>query len=247
MLLLAGRSLSRRRLSYAYVTTCELLPYGPTFVPPRNLSRKVTAVEPLSADEHLPPASNLRGTIWPAFAERRFSPCIGGFLSGRGLWSCQGGRGLFPFNEVAPCRCLHTKEDYKVKPIESSDDGVKVEKEAESALPAKGKLSQKERLKRAVREYGATVIVFHTCISLFTLGVSYAVVSSGIDVVGLLSKIGVGQSILKLATGASTFVMAYAVHKVFAPARIACTLTATPLIVRYLRKIGFLKPPIPKS
>lgn len=47
----------------------------------------------------------------------------------------------------------------------------------------------------------------------------------------------------KRAAGAATFVVAYAVHKVFAPARIAVTLTATPFIVRYLRKIGFLKPP----
>lgn len=45
------------------------------------------------------------------------------------------------------------------------------------------------------------------------------------------------------AAGAATFVVAYAVHKVFAPARIAITLTATPFIVRHLRKIGFLKPP----
>ena len=47
----------------------------------------------------------------------------------------------------------------------------------------------------------------------------------------------------KRAAGAATFVVAYAVHKVFAPARIATTLTATPFIVRYLRRIGFLKPP----
>ena len=40
---------------------------------------------------------------------------------------------------------------------------------------AKG--NQRERLKLAVREYGATVIVFHTCISLCTLGISYAAVS----------------------------------------------------------------------
>ena len=63
--------------------------------------------------------------------------------------------------------------------------------------------------------------------------------------VGLLGKLGVGQSILesRLAAGTGTFVVAYAVHKVFAPVRIAITLTATPLIVRHLRRIGFLKVP----
>ena len=63
--------------------------------------------------------------------------------------------------------------------------------------------------------------------------------------VGILQSMGIGESILqsKAVTGASTFVVAYAVHKVFAPVRIAMTLTCTPFIVRYLRRIGFLKPP----
>lgn len=45
----------------------------------------------------------------------------------------------------------------------------------------------------------------------------------------------------KTVAGAATFIVAYAVHKVFAPVRIAITLTATPFIVRHLRKIGVLK------
>ena len=66
---------------------------------------------------------------------------------------------------------------------------------------------------------------------------------SGLDVISILGKLGVGQSILesRVAAGASTFVVAYAVHKVFAPVRIAITLTCTPFIVRYLRGIGVLK------
>ena len=62
----------------------------------------------------------------------------------------------------------------------------------------------------------------------------------------MLSKLGVGESILKsrLAAGASTFVVAYAAHKVFAPVRIAMTLTCAPLLVRHLRKIGVLKTPL---
>lgn len=47
----------------------------------------------------------------------------------------------------------------------------------ESVSTTKSKVSQTERLKRAVKEYGATVVVFHTCISLFTLGVAYIAVS----------------------------------------------------------------------
>lgn len=47
----------------------------------------------------------------------------------------------------------------------------------------------------------------------------------------------------RIAAGTGTFVAAYVIHKMFAPARIAITLAATPFIVRYLRNIGFLKKP----
>jgi hypothetical protein len=64
---------------------------------------------------------------------------------------------------------------------------------------------------------------------------------SGVDLGGLVSGIGGGE----VAAEASNFVVAYAFHKVLAPVRISITLAATPLIVRYLRKIGMLKMPKP--
>ena len=45
-----------------------------------------------------------------------------------------------------------------------------------------------------------------------------------------------------LAAGASTFVIAYAIYKVFAPLRMSVTLASCPFLVRYLRGKGFLKP-----
>lgn len=67
---------------------------------------------------------------------------------------------------------------------------------------------------------------------------------SGIDVVSYLMQlpyVGERLSSSQAAAGASTFVVAYAVHKVFAPVRISITLTATPIIVRYLRARGILR------
>lgn len=54
----------------------------------------------------------------------------------------------------------------------------------------------------------------------------------------LLVPIGIEGSIV---ANASTFVTAYAIHKVFAPVRISITLASTPFLVRYFRRIGFLK------
>ncbi|XP_046356564.2 uncharacterized protein LOC124135332 [Haliotis rufescens] len=112
------------------------------------------------------------------------------------------------------------------------------------------KLTQAERLKKTFKEYGATVIVFHTGLSLMSLGGFYLAVSSGIDMVAFMDKIGIGKTLVgseAVVAGAGTFVVAYAVHKVFAPARIGITVSVTPFLVRYLRKIGILKPPKPKN
>lgn len=60
-----------------------------------------------------------------------------------------------------------------------------------------------------------------------------------------MQYLNIGEGIIAKAVGsnAGTFVVAYAVHKIFAPVRMAITLAATPFIVRHLRKIGFLKNP----
>ncbi|XP_075211621.1 protein FAM210B, mitochondrial-like isoform X2 [Lycorma delicatula] len=107
-------------------------------------------------------------------------------------------------------------------------------------------LSKKEKLKRAVKDYGATVIIFHVTISLMSLGCCYLVVASGLDVGAVISSAGLGGS-SEIANEAGLFVIAYAIHKVFAPVRISITLAATPFIVRYLRKINVLKTPRSKG
>lgn len=68
---------------------------------------------------------------------------------------------------------------------------------------------------------------------------------SGLDVIAILDYIGIKNSTINnnIATGASTFVIAYAIHKLFAPFRITITLVSAPLIVRYLRTKGILKTP----
>lgn len=59
-----------------------------------------------------------------------------------------------------------------------------------------------------------------------------------LDYLGLGSKSSTISS--NVTSGASTFVVAYAIHKVFAPFRISITLVSAPFIVRYLRNKGIL-------
>jgi hypothetical protein len=59
----------------------------------------------------------------------------------------------------------------------------------------------------------------------------------------ILLKLGFNESLVqsKMAAGTSTFVVAYAIHKLFAPVRISITLVSVPFVVRYLRKVGLFK------
>ncbi|CAM4629609.1 unnamed protein product [Leuciscus chuanchicus] len=107
-----------------------------------------------------------------------------------------------------------------------------------------GKLSRTQQLRKVFKEYGAVGVSFHIGISLMSLGIFYLCVSSGLDVASLLCKLGFSESVVqsKMAAGTSTFVLAYAVHKLFAPLRISVTLVCVPFIVRHLRKTGLFKP-----
>ncbi|XP_017769871.1 PREDICTED: protein FAM210B-like [Nicrophorus vespilloides] len=103
-------------------------------------------------------------------------------------------------------------------------------------------VTMKSRLKKAVAEYGTTVMVFHITISLISLGLCYSLISNGIDLEKFVEKLGFAET--KMTSNAGVFLTAYAIHKLFAPVRIAITLGATPVIVRYLRHKGILKKPL---
>ncbi|XP_061487199.1 protein FAM210B, mitochondrial [Rhineura floridana] len=109
------------------------------------------------------------------------------------------------------------------------------------------KPNKSQQLKKVFKEYGAVGVTFHVGISLVSLGMFYLAVSSGVDMTAILFKLGFDEALVqsKLAAGTSAFVLAYAIHKLFAPVRISITLISVPLLVRYFRKISFFKPPAP--
>uniref|UniRef100_A0A452T5Y7 Family with sequence similarity 210 member B n=1 Tax=Ursus maritimus TaxID=29073 RepID=A0A452T5Y7_URSMA len=142
-------------------------------------------------------------------------------------------------------------------PGEHAEDGKEPGKDpskitATPALPVSSteekKQSKSQQLRKIFQEYGAVGVSLHIGISLISLGIFYMVVSSGVDMSAILLKLGFKESLVqsKMAAGTSTFVVAYAIHKLFAPVRISITLVSVPFIVRYFRKVGFFKPPAAK-
>ncbi|XP_040888938.1 protein FAM210B, mitochondrial [Toxotes jaculatrix] len=130
---------------------------------------------------------------------------------------------------------------------EASATSSSTEKAPGEPEPEGGKPNKTQQLKKVFKEYGAVGVSFHIGISLMSLGMFYLLISSGIDMAALLCKLGFSETVVrsKMAAGTSTFVLAYAIHKLFAPVRISITLVSVPLIVRYFRKTGLFKPPTP--
>lgn len=74
---------------------------------------------------------------------------------------------------------------------------------------------------------------------------------SGIDVISVLEYLGWNSETSSLSSnmtsGAGTFVVAYSIHKLFAPIRIGITVASAPFIVRFLRSRGILSKPLPDN
>jgi len=104
-------------------------------------------------------------------------------------------------------------------------------------------LTRQEKLKKAAKEYGSVLIVFHIGISLISLGTMYILISNGMDVQKWIDWSGIlnTDKSTNTATVASQFIIAYAIHKSLAPVRITITLVSVPFIVRYLRAKGIMK------
>uniref|UniRef100_UPI00358DF613 protein FAM210B, mitochondrial n=1 Tax=Myxine glutinosa TaxID=7769 RepID=UPI00358DF613 len=98
--------------------------------------------------------------------------------------------------------------------------------------------NKRQRLKQLFKDYGAVAVSFHVSISLLSLGACCMAVSSGVDVSKMLQLMRVDEEMVqsRIAAGTSTFVIAYAVHKLLAPLRISTTLVSVPFLVHYIRR-----------
>nr|XP_039274541.1 protein FAM210B, mitochondrial-like [Styela clava] len=133
-----------------------------------------------------------------------------------------------------PCLCSTSSKCYSTQNDKSNENSPEAGKSTTTQ-----KLTSKDRLKIITTQYGAFGMAFHITISLASLGFFYSLVYMGVDMASLFNWFGVESS--SFTTGASTFMIAYAVHKIFAPVRIGITFVSVPILVKYFRNIGFFK------
>jgi hypothetical protein len=101
-----------------------------------------------------------------------------------------------------------------------------------------------------IRDYGLTVVVIHVAYSLISLGSCYLLVESGLPVMDwLLSNESAIEGYVSRETivAGGNFAIAYAFHKLLMPLRIGATLISAPVLVKWLRQKGVLRPPAIKK
>lgn len=104
-------------------------------------------------------------------------------------------------------------------------------------------LSWKERAKTFAIEYGRVGVCTHIVLSLVSFSAIYVGVSAGIDVTSLLNIVGLSVSTSEsTANSAGSAMIAYAIYKLLSPVRWPLTFAVTPVVMRALRKRGYMLP-----
>ncbi|GBP62179.1 Protein FAM210A [Eumeta japonica] len=115
-------------------------------------------------------------------------------------------------------------------------------KASETPPPKKPSLIQK--FKQMYRDYWYVLIPVHLATSAVWCGIFYYAVRSGVDIVGILEKLRVSESLIGTMrdSKAGYFALTYALYKIATPLRYAVTLGGTTYAIRKLTTIGWIKP-----
>ncbi|KAL3668264.1 hypothetical protein V7S43_006358 [Phytophthora oleae] len=115
------------------------------------------------------------------------------------------------------------------------------EKELEQPAGEPQPQSWRQRAKTFAIEYGRVGICTHVVLSLLSFSVIYVGVSSGVDVTAILDSVGLSSSASDSTTNsAGSLLIAYTLYKVLAPVRWPLTFAVTPVVLRALRRRGYM-------
>ncbi len=97
--------------------------------------------------------------------------------------------------------------------------------------------------KRLTKDYWYVLVPVHLVTSTVWIGTFYLMVKSGVDIPGLLERMGTShEKIEKIGHSKwAHLLLAYACYKIATPARYTVTVAGTTLTVRHLRRKGYLR------
>ena len=88
--------------------------------------------------------------------------------------------------------------------------------------------------KKLLKKYGSAYLVTSISLSIVSISLCYALISAGVDVPGLLDRVGL--SVTSTSEKFGTFALAYAAHKAASPIRFPPTVALTPVVAGWLGK-----------
>eukprot|EP00232_Nephroselmis_pyriformis_P019330 CAMPEP_0182873620 /NCGR_PEP_ID=MMETSP0034_2-20130328/12441_1 /TAXON_ID=156128 /ORGANISM="Nephroselmis pyriformis, Strain CCMP717" /LENGTH=204 /DNA_ID=CAMNT_0025006279 /DNA_START=53 /DNA_END=667 /DNA_ORIENTATION=- len=97
-----------------------------------------------------------------------------------------------------------------------------------------GKPSAGSQAKQLLKVYGSAYLITSISLSLVSISICYALVSSGVDIGSLLGKVGL--EVTSTSTNVGTFALAYAAHKALSPVRFPPTVALTPMVAKAMGK-----------
>lgn len=103
----------------------------------------------------------------------------------------------------------------------------------EAGLFQSMKQNDGESAKSLLKKYGIAYLATSIPLAIVSFAICYVLVDNGVDVSGLLSKIGIQSD---NAETAGTFAIAYAAHKAASPIRFPPTVLLTPVVAKLIGK-----------
>ncbi|CAI9737414.1 Hypothetical predicted protein [Octopus vulgaris] len=136
----------------------------------------------------------------------------------------------------AYCRNFRTNSFHKTSRVQRNGDDI--DKETPKGL------SIFQRFKQAYKQHGKVLIGVHLATSAVWLGSFYYLTITGFDIIPVLERLNVSETIINQfkKSGIGNIAVAYLMYKLATPARYAVTLAGTNLAIRYFKKTGRMKP-----
>ena len=102
------------------------------------------------------------------------------------------------------------------------------------AITSKDEVTNEVKPKQLLAKYGIAYLVTSISLAIVSFSLCYLLISNGVDVSSILSKVGIESS--TTAANAGTFALAYAVHKAASPIRFPPTVFLTPIVAGLIGK-----------
>lgn len=136
---------------------------------------------------------------------------------------------------VAGSQYKDTRESLTALSVRSSADETTEKFGLEAGLvESLKKKDGGESAKSLLKRYGIAYLATSIPLAIVSFIICYVLVDSGVDVAGLLSKLGIENN--DAGEKAGTFALAYAAHKAASPIRFPPTVVLTPIVAKLIGK-----------